>query len=172
MADEGRPGTPTSDGPPAGEAAESGPRHFVADTVRKAVLTGLGAVFLTEEGARKLARDWKLPKDIASFVSAQASGARDEIVRVVTEEVRKFFESEALRREFLRLVTSMSIEVRAEISLKPAQGERRVEPEIKVSSVRPRLRRDRGAARAAEPEAPGDAGGGVADQGGRPKDER
>ena len=65
--------------------------------MRKAVLTGLGAVFLTEESARKLARDWKLPKEIVAYVVSQAGGAKDEIVRVVSEEVRKFFESEALR---------------------------------------------------------------------------
>ena len=122
------------------EAAEGGARRLVADTVRKAVLTGLGAVFLTEESARKVARDWKLPKEIVAYVVSQAGGAKDEIVRVVSEEVRKFFESEALRREFLRLLTSMSIEVHAELRLKPAKGGK-VETEVKVSGVKPRLRR-------------------------------
>ena len=112
----------------------------VADAVRKVVMTGLGAVFLTEEGARKLAREWKLPKEIVGYVTAQAGGAKDEIVRVISEEVRKFFESPALRREFLRVLTSMSIEVHAEVRLKPSKGGV-VEPDVKVSSVKPRLRR-------------------------------
>jgi hypothetical protein len=124
----------------AGDGA--GARGFVADAVRKAVLTGLGAVFLTEEGARKLAREWKLPKEIVSYVVGQAGGAKDEIVRVVNEEIRKFFQSEALRREFLRLLSSMSIEVQAEIRLKPARGGR-IEPKVEVSSVKPRVRRTR-----------------------------
>ncbi len=123
-----------------GAEEEAGTRGFVADAVRKAVMTGLGAVFLTEEGARKLAREWKLPKDIVTYVTSQASGAKDEIVRVVGEEVRKFFESEALRREFLRVLSSMSIELHAEIRLKPAKAGR-VEPEVKVTSVKPRMRR-------------------------------
>ena len=125
---------------PSAEAASA--RGFVADAVRKAVLTGLGAVFLTEEGARKLAREWKLPKEIVGYVVGQAGGAKDEIVRVVTEEVRKFFESEALRREFLRVLSSMSIEVQAEIRLKPARGGK-VEPKVEAASVKPRLRRTR-----------------------------
>jgi hypothetical protein len=112
----------------------------VADAVRKVVLTGLGAVFLTEEGARKLARDWKLPKEIVGYVTSQATGAKDEIVRVISEEVKKFFESPALRREFLRVLSSMSVEVHAEIRLKPAKGGQ-VEPEVKVSSVKSRARR-------------------------------
>jgi len=73
-------------------------------------------------------REWKLPKEIVGYVLSQASGAKDEIVRVVSEEVRKFFESEAFRREFLRLLSSMSIEVQAEISLKPSTGARRRAP--------------------------------------------
>ena len=134
------PNTSPASSDPAPQEGDGGTRRFVAETVRKAVLTGLGAVFLTEEGARKLARDWKLPKEIVGYVAAQAGGAKDEIVRVVNEEVRKFFESEALRREFLRLITSMSVEVHAEISLKPAKGGKRVEPRLKVGAVKPRLR--------------------------------
>jgi hypothetical protein len=117
---------------------------LVADTVRKAVLTGLGAVFLTEEGARKLARDWKLPKEIAGFVAAQAGSAKDEIVRVVSDEVRKFFESESLRREFLRLLSSMTVEVHAEFSLKPSKNGQRVEPKIKIGAVKARPHRGEG----------------------------
>jgi hypothetical protein len=130
------------EGQPSAEVGDGGARRFVAETVRKAVLTGLGAVFLTEEGARKLARDWKLPKDIVGYVAAQAGSAKDEIVRVVSEEVRKFFESEALRREFLRVLTSMSIEVHAEISLKPSRGGK-MEAAVKVGGVKPKIRRGR-----------------------------
>jgi hypothetical protein len=118
--------------------AEGGGRNFVADAVRKAVLTGLGAVFLTEEGARKLAREWKLPKEIVGYVTSQAAGARDEVLRVVTEEVRKFFESEALRRELVRLVSSMSIEVHAEIRLRPGK-KGKLESDVKLGAVKPRF---------------------------------
>lgn len=144
MADEDKPGAQQHPHPPPAEqdlGADTGPRGFVADAVRKAVLTGLGAVFLTEEGARKLARDWKLPKEIVGYVVSQAGGAKDEIVRVVGEEVRKFFESEALRREFLRLLSSMSIEVHAEIRLKPSKAGD-APPGVKAV-VKPRIRRSR-----------------------------
>jgi hypothetical protein len=116
-------------------SGDGGGRGFVVDAVRKAVLTGLGAVFLTEEGARKLAREWKLPKEIVGYVVGQAGGAKDEVVRVVNDEVRKFFRSEALRREFLRLLSSMSIEVRAEIRLKPGEGGE-IRTDIKIPDVK------------------------------------
>lgn len=144
MPDHDKPASGPAD-PSVGEPddSESGSRNFVTDAVRKAVLTGLGAVFLTEEGARKLAREWKLPKEIVGYVVSQAGGAKDEIVRVVSEEVRKFFESESLRREFLRALSSMSIEVHAEIRLKPSKTGELSVPEVKVSSVKPRVRRTR-----------------------------
>jgi hypothetical protein len=114
------------------------PLGFVADVVRKAVLTGVGALFLTEEGARKLAREWKLPKELASYVVGQAAGAKDEILRVVGNEMRRFLESETFRREIERFLGSVAIQVNAEIQLKPSSP--RVKPGVKAS-VRPRFRK-------------------------------
>jgi hypothetical protein len=124
-----------------GEDGGEGTRRFVTDAVRKAFLAGVGAIFLTEEGARRLAREWKLPKDVLGFVTAQAAGAKDEVLRVVSEEVRKFFQSESLRREFLKVLGSMSIEVNAEIRLKESSGGK-AKVHVQKALVKPRLGRD------------------------------
>src|SRR5260370_40601103 len=71
---------------------------LVPDLVRRAVLTGVGALFMTEEGLRNLVGEMKLPKDALAFLLAQADKTRSEAVRVVTQEVRRFLESETLRR--------------------------------------------------------------------------
>lgn len=128
-------------------------RGFVADAVRKAVLAGVGALFLTEEGAKKLARDWKLPKEVLTYVLGQATSAKQEILRVFSEETRKFMESEALRREFLKLLTSMSIEVKAEIRLREtAPG--KLKAHYEGTQVKPRFRKRKG-----EGEEEGEGGG-------------
>jgi hypothetical protein len=101
---------------------------FVADVVRKAVLTGVGALFLTEEGARKVAREWKLPKELASYLVGQAQGARDEVLGVVAREMRRFLESEVFRRELFHLLESMTLEVQAEIRLKEADPSKAPSP--------------------------------------------
>jgi hypothetical protein len=124
-------------GDPQGEAGVP-PLGFIGDVVRKAVLTGVGALFLTEEGARKLAREWKLPKELASYLVSQAAGAKDEILRVVGNEMRRFFESEAFRREIERYLGSVTIQVNAEIQLKPSSP--RAKPGVKAS-VNPRFRK-------------------------------
>jgi hypothetical protein len=122
--------------PPGEDPSGEEPRGFVTDAVKKAVLAGVGALFLTEEGARKLAREWKLPKELISYVGSQAAGAKSEILRIVSDEIRRFLESEAVRREFVRHMTSMAIEVKAEIRLKDAGGGR-VKSQVKAQ-VRPR----------------------------------
>ncbi len=109
---------------------EAGARGL-QDALRKALLAGMGALFLTEEGARRLAREWKLPKELVGYLGAQASGAKDEVLRVFSEEVRRFFESEAVRREVTRTLSSMVIEVKAEIRVRPDEkGEPR--PDVKA----------------------------------------
>ncbi len=123
MADPNVPGDPTS--PPAPDEAPGGPGTvgFVADVVRKAVLTGVGALFLTEEGARKVAREWKLPKDLATYLVSQASGARDEVLRVVGQELRRLLDNESFRREILKSIENMTVEIHAEMRLKASEGE-------------------------------------------------
>jgi hypothetical protein len=117
--------------PEGGDAARGG----LADGVKKALLAGVGALFMTEEGARRLARDWKLPKDVAGFLGQQAASAKDELLRVFAEEIRRFLESESVRKEFLKALSGHSVEIHAEIRLKP-EGEG-VRPEVSAQ-VKPR----------------------------------
>jgi len=116
---------------------EGQPSGGLQDTLRKALLAGMGAIFLTEEGARRLAREWKLPKELIGYLGTQASGAKDEILRVFSDEVRRFFESEAVRREFTRALSSMVVEVKAEIRVRPAaDGTPKAEVKADVSARR------------------------------------
>lgn len=106
------------------DAGAEGSRGSIAEGVKKAILAGMGALFLTEESARRLARDWKLPKEVIGFIGQQAHGAKDEILRVFGEEVRRFLESEAVRSEFWKALAQNAIEIRAEIRFRPDAGGR------------------------------------------------
>lgn len=121
---------------PPPEPGEDAGRGGLADGVKKALLAGVGALFMTEEGARRLARDWKLPKDVAAFLGQQATTAKDEILRVLGDEIRRFLESEPLRKEFLKALSAHSIEIRAEIRLKP-DGDGPPRPEV-TAEVKPK----------------------------------
>jgi hypothetical protein len=130
MADPEIPQDPNT--PPDEVSGGPGTVGFVADVVRKAVLTGVGALFLTEEGARKVAREWKLPKDLATYLVSQASGAKDEVLRVLGQELRRLLDSETFRREILRSVENMTVEIHAEMRLKASDGDPTPPVRVKV----------------------------------------
>jgi hypothetical protein len=140
---EGRPPPDDDFGPldelDDGEPGElGGTRGLIPDAVKKAILAGVGAVFMTEEGARKLARDWKLPKDVIGFVGQQAHAAKDEILRSLGDEIRRFLQSELVRREFLKALTGSTIEVKMEIRMKQdGEGTPRAEVKSAVRRKRP-----------------------------------
>jgi hypothetical protein len=93
---------------------------IVPDVVRRAVLTGVGALFMTEEGIRNAVSEMKLPKDALGFLLSQAEKSRTEVARIVTQEVRRFLEGESFQRELWKLLTSVTLEVNASIQLKPS----------------------------------------------------
>jgi hypothetical protein len=137
---EGRiPEDPFDPGGEGGAGGEAG-RGSLADGVKKAILAGMGALFLTEESARRLARDWKLPKEVIGFIGQQAQGAKDEVLRVFADEFRRFLDSDLVRREFWKALTENTIELRAEIRFRPnAEGE--PAPSVKASARTVKRRR-------------------------------
>jgi hypothetical protein len=133
---EGRP--PDHDPLDPASAADEGARGSIADGVKRAILAGMGALFLTEESARRLAREWKLPKEVIGFIGQQAAGAKDEILRLFSDEVRRFLESEAVRKEFWRALTENTIEIRADIRFRPdAEGKPRPKVHASAKGRRP-----------------------------------
>jgi hypothetical protein len=95
-------------------------KGLLPDLIRKAVLTGMGALFMTEEGIRSAAGQLKVPKEALGYLAAHADRTRTEVVRVVSQEVRRFLESETLRREVWKLLTGVTIEINATVQLKPS----------------------------------------------------
>jgi len=94
---------------------------FVPEFMRKVAVAGLGALFMTEEGIRSLAGQLKLPKEVLGYILGQAEKTKDEVGKVVSEELRRFLQSEKLRDELIKLVSGMTIEVKAQIRLVPPE---------------------------------------------------
>ena len=112
---------------------------FVPDVVRRVAVAGLGALFMTEEGIRALSGQLKLPKEALGFVLSQAERTKDEVGRVLSEELRRFLRSDKLREDFLRLLSGMRVEVTAHVRLVPDPERKSDEPprpRVEVTSVR------------------------------------
>jgi len=117
-----------------GERLDEGLRQrlegLIPEIVRRTFYAGLGAVFTTEEGVRKLATEFSLPKDVARYLIQQAGSARDELFRIVATELRSFLESLNLNEELARLLTSLSFEIKTEIRFIP-NDQKLLKPKIK-----------------------------------------
>ncbi|MCA2980799.1 MAG: hypothetical protein INH41_17900 [Myxococcaceae bacterium] len=111
--------TPPEMDPLDDEATEEQRHGFVTDFVRRFAAASLGAVVMSEEGLRKVASQLKLPKEVLSLVLTQAERTKEDIGRVIVEEVRKFLQSDRMRDEVLKMIAGMTIEVRAEVKLVP-----------------------------------------------------
>jgi len=121
------------------DAPGDGARGPIVELMRKVAFAGLGALFMTEEGIRSLAGQLKLPKEALGFVLSQAERTKDEVGRVISDEVRRFLRSDKLREDFLRLLSGMKVEVTAHVRLvpdserKPGESPR---PRVEVTSVK------------------------------------
>src|SRR6476619_3990164 len=88
---------PEEDEKTADDKDDSGVRarleQLLPDIVKRTFYAGLGAVFTTEEGIRKIASDFHLPKDVANYLIQQAASSKDELFRIVAKELRAFLET-------------------------------------------------------------------------------
>jgi hypothetical protein len=103
---------------------------LVPEVFRRTFYAGLGAVFTTEEGIRKLANEFSLPKEVANFMVKQAQVTKDELLRIVAAELRTFLEGLNLNEELQRLLTSLSFEIKTEIRFIP-NDQKLVKPQVK-----------------------------------------
>jgi hypothetical protein len=104
---------------------------LVPEIVKRTFAAGMGAVFSTEEGIRKLAKD-NLPA-AAGFVADKADNAKDKVLEVIARETREFLSNMNLTDEIAKILTTLSFEIKTEIRFIP-NSERYggVEPEVKA----------------------------------------
>lgn len=118
---------------------------FVPELVRKTFAAGMGAVFTTEEGIRKITKDMQLPKELASYVASTAGSTKDEVMKAVAREVRDFLQTVNFSEEIAKMLTMLSFEVKTEIRFIPNDEKYGgVEPDVKAS-VRMKKSKDAGA---------------------------
>lgn len=105
---------------------------FVPDLVKRTFYAGLGAVFTTEEGIRKLANEFSLPKDVVTYLVSSANSTKDELYRIVARELRGFLEGLNLSQEMAKLLTTLSFEIKMEARFIPNdEAVTGVKPDIK-----------------------------------------
>lgn len=104
---------------PAAEDEKKG--RGVTELFRKVVVSGVGALFMTEEGIRTAVKELKLPKEALSSALAQADKTKAEVLRIVGNEVRAFLQSANLQEQLIEVMTRLQWDVRAEVAFKKGE---------------------------------------------------
>lgn len=88
----------------------------LSDWFKKTVLTGVGAVFMSEEGIRKTLSDLKMPKNMIAAIVAQAERTKTEMSGLIATEVRNFLQKIEVDQIIRKALKGQSIEINARIT--------------------------------------------------------
>ncbi len=105
---------------------------LLSEMARKLFLTGLGAVFMTEESIRGALGEIKLPKDAMGFVVDQAKKQKEDLISAVANELSHFFAKIKVHEEVQKALTKLQIHIDANLTFSP-QGKaslKKVELEV------------------------------------------
>ena len=104
---------------------------MLPDIVKKAIFTGAGMIFLTEEGIRKLMAEFNLPREAVNYVVKQSEKSKKELFGIIQNEVRRFFSAIDFPTQVREILDGMTFEVKADITIRSGDGEIRTEVKTK-----------------------------------------
>jgi len=116
-----------TDGPSDGD--ERGARR-VSDTVRKALASGYRSVRASEEKIRGMVGD-AMPKELVTYIKGAVDNGREELVRAIGTQTKKFLEGIDVGGEVAKILTAVSFEIRTEIRFIP--NDQKIKPSIKTT---------------------------------------
>ena len=94
---------------------------MVPDIVKRAMISGMGAVFMTEETIRTAVTDLRLPKEAVGYLVQQADNTKEQFFSLIAREFREAFEKLDFTDEFAKLLSKFALEVKTEIRFVPAE---------------------------------------------------
>lgn len=126
--------TPKTEGSSEREGLGKAFEAIVPDIVKKALFMSLGGVFMTEEAIRKNIKEFSMPKDVANYLVQQSSKSKDEIMRFVADEFRKFVSQIQIDQEIRKVLAGMKIQVQAEVRFVGNDAENELKPSLKIET--------------------------------------
>ncbi len=95
---------------------------LLGDLAKRALTTGIGAVFMSEETLRSQLSEMKLPKEAMGYVVSQADKTKRELIDVIARETRAFFARLEVEDMIARALTGTTIEITTRVRILPKEG--------------------------------------------------
>lgn len=93
-----------------------------SEAVKEATLTGIAAIFMTEESVRNYLKEKKLPKELASQVLDGISKRKDDFYGLLVNEFGKVLSKIDISGEISKFLETHEVEVK--LSFKKREGGR------------------------------------------------
>lgn len=110
------------DVPGADDVKGSFGAKLLGDLAKRALTTGIGAVFMSEETLRNQLSEMKLPKEAMGYVVSQADKTKRELIEVIARETRAFFSRLEVEDMIARALTGTTIEITTRVRILPKEG--------------------------------------------------
>ncbi|MCB1214857.1 MAG: hypothetical protein KDK66_05215 [Deltaproteobacteria bacterium] len=96
----------------------------VSDLARKILLTGVGAIFMTEETVRKSLGDLKVPTEAVSGLMDTLKRQKDEVMKLVAKELAQFLSKIKVHEELQKALSGMQMHLDVKVDFrKKKKGE-------------------------------------------------
>lgn len=106
----------------------------LGDLARRALTTGIGAVFLSEESLRTQLAEMKLPKEAMAYVVSQADRTKRDIVNAIARETRDFLSRLEVDKVLSRALVGTTVEIQTRIRILPKDDG--IQPVVEESTTR------------------------------------
>lgn len=99
----------------------------VSDLARKILLTGVGAIFMTEETVRKTLSDLKVPTDAVGTLMDTLRKQKDEVMKLIAKELSQFLSKIKVHEELQKALSGMQMHLDVKVNFsKRKKGEEMV----------------------------------------------
>jgi hypothetical protein len=92
---------------------------YVPDSVKRAVFTGAGMLFMTEEGIRRAVSEFNLPREAVNYLIKQSEKGKAEFFANLQKEMHWFLSRIDAAQLVKGVLDDLTIDVQATITLRP-----------------------------------------------------
>ena len=91
---------------------------YVPESVKRAMFTGAGMLFMTEEGVRKAVSEFNLPREAVNYLIKQSEKGKAEFLANVQKEMNWFLSRIDATQLLKGVLDDLSVDVQATITLR------------------------------------------------------
>ena len=86
-------------------------------------MLGVSGEFFSEETIRKMLSDIQMPSDLVQYVIQQTSKSKNELIRIIAEEIRNFIDQAQINEQIKKFIKGFKINIKLELSFDPRDDE-------------------------------------------------